>query len=199
MERKYLMDNFIFEDPADDPNRDDPEKVKRYDLMDMKEITSFVDDALNHCRPERYVENQFAWADAVVDHVRDMLDGEEYTKLITRTAWGIIKQREGIAKRRSTALFQSIGKAKGQLVIGHDTDAWMQFFVDKSHYPVQVNETDVVRFGALEDADLVDYEMHHKTIEDERREAADACSEGIIHTREFLASQPFTRLGDITG
>lgn len=190
------MDKIIWPD-GEDPNRDDDEKIKRYDLMDIKSITSYVDEALNNCRPERYVDDQFAWADSVVDQVRNMLDGEEYTKLITRTAWGVVKQREGIAKSRSTRLFQSIGKAQSQLVIGHDTDAWIQFFADKFHYPVQINKRDVVRFGALEFADLIEYEMHDKTLEDERREAAEARAVGIVHSRDFLASLPITRMEEI--
>lgn len=171
----------------DDPNGSTPEE-RPEGLPDLGDIYAVVDRILIEDRPERYILTSSDWMSRAVEEATALLNGQDYTKVITRTAWGIAKQREGIAKRRAAGFFRDLAET-GAVPIGWGGPDWQIMMIDQLHLPVPINETDVVRLGALGFEDLTECELFQKRRFEERELLADKERAGLSTLRSILQNQ----------
>lgn len=166
-------------------------------LPELNEIYKTVDEILTQHRPERYVLNSSDWMSPAVAAATELLNGRDYQTIIKRTAWGIAKQREGIAKRRAAAFFRDLAET-GAVPIGWGGPDWQIVMVDQLHLPVPINETDVVRLGALGFEDCNECELFQKRRFEERELLADKERAGLAVLRAMLQNQSAHRVDRLT-
>lgn len=182
--------NTYFYDDSEEPDNSPDEP-------DIAELYLTVDAQLMHARPERYVLNNSEWMETTVQSVEAKLREQDYTQVIRRNAWGIVKQREGVAKRRLARFFRELAET-GQAPIGWGGPDWQIVMIEQLSLPVPISECDIVRLGAVGYEDLTECELYQKRRFEERELLAEKERTGIAILRSVVQNQGVNRVDRLT-